>query len=565
MMHLDIYRARKVSVGLEIAGADLTTEVMDHHGIVAAACRDLDIVKRINERIGSDDPRRIVQPGVSVMAMIINGLGFTNRRLYLTPQFFQSKAMGQLFEEEVKSEHLDDHALGKALDEIHAYGTSQLYGEIAFDIAHDQGLLGEFAHLDSTSFALQGQYDRGEAEAIEVKHGYSKDHRPDLKQVMLSMATSGPADIPFWIEPQNGNSSDRQTFCETIELVRSFQSELESDFTWVADSALYSKEKLLSSNAYHWVSRVPETLTEAKHLLQQPDDAFEWVAIAPGYRYSTHKSHYGDIAQRWLIIASEQAYKREKKTFDKKLDKQDGAVKKAYWHLSNQVFSCERDAIAAHEQCAKRYRYHQIECHVKPILKNPTKGRPKPGAEKVLSGYKIESTISRDQDIIEQHLNRKGRFIIATNNLDAESLSDVDLFGAYKNQQGVERGFRFLKDPWFMVDSFFVKKRERLEALMMVMTLCLLVYNYAQHTLREALKSADEAIPNQQGKPIQNPTMRWVFQLMEGIAIVRIYDQPTKTFRTIITNLNEVRMKIIKLLGATTCLIYGIQSEIAGM
>ncbi len=183
---------------LEIAPDNVSSERMDHDGLVAAACRDLGLVEKINQRIGNQDPRRVIQPGVAVMAMMINGLGFTNRRLYLSPQFFNSKAISQLFEQAITPEQLDEHALGKALDEIAAYGSSQLYGEVAFEIALEQGLLGDCAHLDSTSFALHGQYEGDEAvEVLEVTQGYSKDHRPDLKQVMLSMATSGPAQFPF--------------------------------------------------------------------------------------------------------------------------------------------------------------------------------------------------------------------------------------------------------------------------------------------------------------------------------------------------------------------------------
>ena len=82
---------------------------------------------------------------------------------------------------------------------------------------------------------------------------------------------------------------------------------------------IYNKDKLLSSNVYHWVSRVPETLSEVKDLLSQPDDAFDWTTLDTGYKYSSHASYYGDIEQRWLIISSEQAYQREKKTFEKNL------------------------------------------------------------------------------------------------------------------------------------------------------------------------------------------------------------------------------------------------------
>ncbi|NBT86610.1 MAG: IS1634 family transposase, partial [Alphaproteobacteria bacterium] len=171
----------------------------------------------------------------------------------------------------------------------------------------------------------------------------------------------------------------------------------------------------------------------------------------------------------------------------------------------------------------------------------------------------------RNQTAIDQYLNRKGRFIVATNRLNRDELSSEKLFEAYKDQQGVERGFRFFKDPWFMVDSFFVKKRSRIEALMMVMTLCLLVYNYGQYQLRKALGEKKETLPNQLSKPVTNPTFKWVFQLMEGIAIVKLLDPLTQSVRALITNLSSLRVKIIRLLGQAVCKMYGIQMEIAGM
>ncbi|MCC5792829.1 MAG: IS1634 family transposase, partial [Legionellaceae bacterium] len=129
----------------------------------------------------------------------------------------------------------------------------------------------------------------------------------------------------------------------------------------------------------------------------------------------------------------------------------------------------------------------------------------------------------------------------------------------YKEQQVVEGGFRFLKDPWFMIDSFFVKTRRRIEALMTIMTLCLLVYNFAQYRVRKTLQESGETVPNQLGKPINNPTVKWLFQCMEGISIV------TTAVTAMITNLNDLRCKIIRLFGATACQIYGIPEEIAGM
>ena len=94
--------------------------------------------------------------------------------------------------------------------------------------------------------------------------------------------------------------------------------------------------------------------------------------------------------------------------------------------------------------------------------------------------------------MVERHQRRAGRFILATNVLvspavergkahsqpvDELSLSADDILIEYKAQQGVERGFRFLKDPLFFASSVFLKSSERIMALAIVMALCLLVYN----------------------------------------------------------------------------------------
>ena len=100
-------------------------------------------------------------------------------------------------------------------------------------------------------------------------------------------------------------------------------------------------------------------------------------------------------------------------------------------------------------------------------------------------GYKIDAVAAMNEDKMEEELNRKGRFTLATNELNGENYSDEKMLSEYKEQQHVERGFQFLKEPWFMLDSVFLKPEKRIEALMMVMTLCLLVYNVAQYRLRK--------------------------------------------------------------------------------
>jgi transposase len=106
-------------------------ERLDHHGVVASVINDLRIAEIIDERIQPDDQEE-VSTGEAVKAMILNGLGFSNRPLMLTPQFYANLPMGLLFREGVTAEHFNRHKLGRALDTIFSYGGDVLFSEIVW-------------------------------------------------------------------------------------------------------------------------------------------------------------------------------------------------------------------------------------------------------------------------------------------------------------------------------------------------------------------------------------------------------------------------------------------------
>ena len=133
---------------------------------------------------------------------------------------------------------------------------------------------------------------------------------------------------------------------------------------------------------------------------------------------------------------------------------------------------------------------------------------------------------------------------MATNDLDKEGFPPQEVLSVYKSQQSVERGFRFLKSPDFLVSSFFLKKPERIEALLMVMTLCLLVYSAIEYKTREKLKSYGEYFPDQKKRPSQNPTARWLFFCFLGLHVVTIEDK-----KQMVTNIKERHRIILRCLG----------------
>src|SRR5260370_34296325 len=95
----------------------------------------------------------------------------------------------------------------------------------------------------------------------------------------------------------------------------------------------------------------------------------------------------------------------------------------------------------------------------------------------------------------------KSANIDANNILEEQRLAHERVILTYKEQGGVERGFRFLKDPFFLASSVFVKKPARVIALSFVMVLCLLVYRLAEHLLRGQLWASEQTAPNSINQP----------------------------------------------------------------
>ena len=175
------------------------------------------------------------------------------------------------------------------------------------------------------------------------------------------------------------------------------------------------------------------------------------------------------------------------------------------------------------------------------------KGRPKKDAAPASTVWQVKSTFSVDQQEVEMQIAKHACFILATNVLDEQKLSNSQVYLTYKDQGGAERGFRFLKDPLFLASSVFVKKPERVMALSFIMVLCLLVYRLAEFRLRSRLAETQQTIPDQVHKPTARPTMRWVFQCFEGIELLHV--QTSTTALTIVLRLESVHRLILALLG----------------
>ncbi len=525
------------------------TQILDHLGLVAGMFEELGITEVIDTATQQDPEMRIVTAGYAVKAMVLNGLGFSNQQLYLVPHFFQNKPISRLIAPGIQASHLNDDTLGRTLDTLYEAGVTELYSLIAATAAKRLGLAPTFTHLDSTSFHVDGRYNSAETpdeQVVHITHGYSRDHRPDLNQVMLELIVEHQAGIPVLMKPLSGNSSDAQEFGQVI---RAHIAQLHTTYgaTYlVADSALYSAENLqkLAETRMQWITRVPATLREAQAVLAQADPQ-TMTPLTEGDRYHVVPSRYGDVEQRWVLIYSEPRQPQAQRTVDTQLLKQSEQEGKVFKQLCRTAFACEADAQQALATFAQGLQAtFVVQSTVRPTPRYAKRGRPSPGTPPDHVVYQLDGALAMRLAVRQTLIDQHSCFILATNELDDTLLPPQELFAGYKGQARAERGFRFLKDPQFLASSLYLKKPERIMALLMVMTVCLLVYAALEYRMRTALKEQEATFPDQKGKPTQHPTARWVFHYFVGMHLLYIPGQGL-----LVLNLTDEHQHLLQLLG----------------
>lgn len=574
----------------------ISTMSLDHLGLIAATIHDLGLIDKINRILPlSEDNNVKATMGQRVAAMILNGLGFINNRLYIFPEFLEHKPVERLLGKGLKHEYFNDDSLGRCLDAIHENGPTKTFSTLAFQVGLEKNLLGKLVHFDSTTISLTGDYQEMENENFDLgkedqeekletktnkksdpfiasalterpipKYGFSKDHRPDLKQMVLNLATTGASGFPIWMEAHSGNASDKQILYEGAHRMREFAKSLKelnldnSDFPVIGDSAMY-EACINNTSKMVWLSRVPESHNEAKKYLEKREDEFTWTQLENGYKIYVFDNNYNEVPQRWCLVVSEQAYAREIKTLKKNIKKQKEETNKLLKAFMDKEFNCDLDAqkgVKAFEKSLKATYYKLSTWRLEAIKKHKSRGRPKKGSEKTCTGYRVVAEITENEEKIENKRRSKGRFILATNQMNKEKIPDIQILSEYKGQSQVEGRFKLLKDASFQIASIFLKKPERIAALMMVMTLCLMVYAFAQYKLRQALVANQDTVVTQTKKQTNNPTLKWIFNLFQGIQIVSI--NINGKMREVISNINETRRKIIQYFGEKAMEIYNV-------
>lgn len=189
---------------------------------------------------------------------------------------------------------------------------------------------------------------------------------------------------------------------------------------YVADAALYAEANLQTLGDLQWVTRVPLTLKAARQLVDELATETFVPSTLEGYTWVERTSDYGGVAQRWVVVCSEQRRQSDLKQLEKQLEKQAQKAQKQLRQLRQQTFACAADAQQAAQRLADQWPLHQLSAvTVEQQAHDDHAGRPAQGQAPSYYSFHLQAAVVSSSSAIALAQRRAGRFILATNVLAA--------------------------------------------------------------------------------------------------------------------------------------------------
>ncbi len=530
---------------------NLTHWVVGAGPLVRQMADEIGLIALVNRMLTWDQIRTKVSPGERIFAMVLDIL-LGHSPLYRVEDRLASTDVPLLLGEGRIAEDFSDDSLGRALDKLYDAGPKAVFTALGAQAFAHEALTTRSVHWDSTSRTLYGAYPGTPPKPAAVsakedpnavlqpppavpRYGHSKDHRPDLKQLILSVLVTGDGVI-YQGSVDAGNASDKALNRRAIaDLAAAFSPEAMADLVYVADSSLVTADNLaaLRQQGLAFISRCPETYGAVRTAKTAAWAADQWDALgtialrrnAAQYWASEQSGEIEGEPYRFIVYRSSGLDAQKVKTLDRAIANARETLTRAAVQLSQQTFHCEHDAETAAAAFRKRpdYRWFpQSAVDITSRVERVSTGRGRPRKDApTQTVWTVTATVGAVDDGRRQaEQQRRSTFVLITT-LPPESWTAESVLREYKDQVLCERKFHFLKDPLFL-DALFLDTPERLEALGYVILMAALLYSLLERRLRQN----PNPIPSPVRRGLTRPTAH---ELFRHLAPVQTHLQPDGT------------------------------------
>jgi transposase len=503
-------------------------------------------------------------PAVETLMLLVYNLILGKDPLYELQQWVESLDFRCINNEDYENVKFTDDRFGRVLNKLFLVDRASLMTELVVFFVKEFDIVLERLSNDATSIKAFGRYPGRTKTGLELKKGNSKDHRPDLKQLVFSLSIAADGAVPIHYKCYPGNVTDDKTHIETWNSLLKITGY--PDFLYVADSKLCTDEQLsyIVDNGGRVVTIIPETWKEAesfKEKLRQSKKAKDiiWRRRKPGSHdkkeyFSTFKGDYFTTRRGYKIhwIYSSEKRKRDRDNREKHLKK----VEQCLALLNGKINKRGLKTRKAIEQAAQQIvEEHKLENFFHISIGTITEkyqvqiGTGRPGKNtkyrtRVNRLYTLSWT--QKKQALKQEAQTDGVFPLLCTD---KKLTAKEVLKAYKYQPRLEKRFAQFKSIHNAAPLLF-KKIERIEANMFGFFIALVVQALIEREVRNKMKEQKiekiRVYPEQ--REASHPTTGKILDRFDNICTYKIMEN-SKVVETFKDSLNEDQKLILSLLN----------------
>ena len=493
----------------------------------------------------------------------VDALELLIKSILLQPKaLYRIEAWAQQYDPALRpARHLGDDALGRALDRLFQSDRASLMTALVVQAAQTFDLRTSQIHNDSTSIKFCGAYARQDPKALQLRRGFSKDHRPDLKQLVYSLSVSADGAVPVHFKAYAGNQGDAGTHWETWQCLCRLLGR--SDFLYVADCKLCVAETLLrlDKECGRFITVLPRNRAEVAAFAQQAADCqVRWEPLwsRRACRKYQRREIFDVAAGLYQMHEGFRIYwyrSSEKRQYDAQ-DRQDriAAALQRLEHLNERRGRGPKTEPAirrAAENLLAHYRvktlvHYQIQLQEKTGFVQTTRGQPSPQTTYRRVVRRIPVLCAQpDPAAVAAAQTMDGVFPYVTNT----DLPALETLKKYKYQPRLEKR-HFLGKSVLEISPVFLKKNTRIEALMFLCFIAQLVAALMERALRQNMaRRRIKAIPIlPEGRYSKTPSYAQVLDTFAARTKDELYEND-QLIRTFLDPLTDIQKTVLDLLN----------------
>jgi len=556
---------------------EVSSELVSGLPVVNAVLGRLGFDQALVSHLPAPDPRCELAPAAAI-GLLVRSLALGRQPLYglgCWVSGYDQTLLG-LRPEEVAL--VNDDRVGRALDALYLADRASLTTALSLAAVRAYRIALDELHNDSTSLCLYGAYrgatgaPRGGVSPPRPARGLSKDHRPDLKQLVWILTVSADGAVPVTYRLCDGNTEDSTTHIQTWESCRALAGR--ADFLYVADCKLATRDNMdhLACHGGRFLSILPRTRTEdaaGRAWLARGPIPFVEVARRPGRRKADPDEVYWAVPAPtcseegyrvvWVRSSSKRAHDSAVRadhieTATAALAELAASLGSPRCRLRSRV--AVEDAATAAVAAAQAARWVRVEVaeEVAADYRQERRGRPGPTTRyRRVDHRRFSLSWSTDAAQVATDAASDGCFPLVTND---QHLTATELLAAYKAQPHLERRHAVLKGV-LEAAPIELKSDYRIDAFGFCLYVALLVHALIEHELRRAMAAAGiSQLPlYHEERACRAPTAARVLELLDPLARTVVLHRG-QVLTVVAPTLSPLQTQILTLLG-TPLTAYG--------